>query len=127
MDDLNEQNFVMYAIKNYDKPNCIMTEFESDIKKIKYIKRLLRKYKATGDLKERLILNHLIVLYNVFGAVPVTRMLFFKIEPEHHDTLKTFLIFLNLMPGMVPLIDGKNIRSSDIPIDLKVADALRKL
>lgn len=127
MNDLNEKNFLLYAIKAYDRPNCIMSEFESDLKKIKYIKRLLRKYKATGVLKERLILNHLIVLNNVFGAEATTRMLFFKVEQEYHDSLKTFLIFLNLMPNIVMRIDGKDIISSSIAIDLKIADTLRKL
>jgi hypothetical protein len=127
MNDLNDQNFLIYAIKAYDKPNSITSEFENDIKKIKYIKRLLRKYKATGVLKERLILNHLIVLGNVFGPVAITRMLFFRIEPEFHGILKTFLLFLNLMPKIVQNIDGKNILSSNIAIDMKVADILRNL
>lgn len=127
MNDLNEENFLLYAIKAYDKPNCIMSEFESDVKKIKYIKRLFRKYRATGIIKERLILNHIIVLNNVFGAEATTRMLFFKIEQEFHDVLKTFLLFLNLMPQTVVKIDGKDIVSSTIPVDLKIADILRKL
>lgn len=127
MNDLNEENFLLYAIKAYDKPNCIMSEFESDVKKIKYIKRLFRKYRATGVIKERLILNHIIVLNNVFGAEATTRMLFFKIEQEFHDVLKTFLLFLNLMPQTVVKIDGKDIVSSTIPVDLKIADILRKL
>lgn len=127
MNDLNEDNFLLYAIKAYDKPNCIMSEFESDVKKIKYIKRLFRKYRATGIIKERLILNHIIVLNNVFGAEATTRMLFFKIEQEFHDVLKTFLLFLNLMPQTVVKIDGKDIVSSTIPVDLKIADILRKL
>lgn len=127
MNDLNEENFLLYAIKAYDKPNCIMSEFESDVKKIKYIKRLFRKYRATGIIKERLILNHIIVLNNVFGAEATTRMLFFKIEKEFHDVLKTFLLFLNLMPQIVAKIDGRDIISSTIPVDLKIAEILRKL
>lgn len=127
MNDLNEENFLLYAIKAYDKPNCIMSEFESDVKKIKYIKRLFRKYRATGVIKERLILNHIIVLNNVFGAEATTRMLFFKIEKEFHDVLKTFLLFLNLMPQIVAKIDGRDIISSTIPVDLKIAEILRKL
>ena len=127
MIDLNEETFILYAIKAYDKPNCIMSEFENDIKKIKYIKRLLRKYRATGVLKERLILNHIIILSNIFGSEATTRLLFFQIETKHHDILKTFLVFLNFMPKIVFGINGKDIRSSDIPIDMKVAAELRKL
>lgn len=127
MIDLNEKNFLIYAIKAYDKPNSITSEFENDIKKIKYVKRLFRKYKATGVLKERLILNHLIVLGNVFGPEATTRMLFFRIEPEFHGILKTFLLFLNLMPRIVRNIDGQNILSSSISVDMNVADTLRKL
>lgn len=127
MIDLNEQNFIMYAIKAYDKPNSIMSEFENDIKKIKYIKRLFRKYQATGVLKERLILNHLIVLYNVFGPAATTRMLFFRTDKEHYPILKTFLLFLNLMPDIVMGIDSRNINSSDIPVDLRAASILRKV
>lgn len=127
IDDLNDENFLIYAIKAYDKPKCIMSEFEGDIKRIKYIKRLFKKYKITGDLKERLIINHLIVLYNVFGVETTTRLLFLKVNKKEHDVLKTFLLFLNFMPNIVKNIRGKNIRSSDIPVDMKIAEKLRKI
>ena len=127
MNDLNDENFSIYAIKAYDRPNCIMSEFESDIKKIKYLKRLFRKYKATGVLKERLIVNHLIILFNMFGPEATTRMLFLKVEKEHHAMLKTFLLFLNFMPDTVKAIAGEDIISSDISVDLTVAANLRKL
>lgn len=125
-DDLNDENFVMYAIKAYEKPQCIMSEFETDIKRIKYLKRLFRRYKATGKIKERLILNHLIILYNVFGN-SATRILFLKIEKEYHDVLKTFLLFLSRMPDVVYGINGKNIESESITSDMNLTILLRKI
>ena len=127
IDDLNDENFSIFAIKVYDKPNCLMSEFEHDIKRLKYVKRLFRKYNVTGDLKDRLVLNHLIVLYNVFGADATTRMLFLKVPEKDHVILKTFLLFLSFMPNVVKGINGKNIRSSDIAVDMKVAERLRKI
>jgi hypothetical protein len=126
-ENINDDNFLIFAIKAYDKPNCIMSEFENDIKRIKYIKRLFKKYKINNDLKERLILNHLIILYNVFGVEASTRMLFLKIGKKEHDILKTFLLFLNFMPNVVKGINGKNIRSSDIAVDMMVAEKLRRI
>lgn len=126
-DDLNDDNFLMYAVKAYNSPHCIMSEFESDLKRTKYLKRLFRRYKVTKTLKERLILNHLILLYNVFGAEPATRILFFRIDEQDYDVLKTFLIYLNYMPERVKGINGKDIISSDILIDMNVADILRQI
>jgi hypothetical protein len=126
-DDLNDDNFLMYAMKMYNSPHCIMSEFESDLKRTKYLKRLFRRYKATKTLKDRLILNHLILLYNVFGVEPATRILFFKIDEEDYDVLKTFLIYLNYMPDKVKGINGKDVISSDILIDMNVADILRQI
>jgi hypothetical protein len=104
-----------------------MSEFESDLKRIKYLKRLFRRYKATKILKERLILNHIILLYNVFGVEAATRTLFFKIDENNYDILKTFLIYLNYMPNKVKGINGTDIDSSDILLDMDVADILRKI
>ena len=126
-DDLNENNFLIYAMKCYNTPNCIMSEFEGDLKRIKYIKRLIRKYKATGDLKERLILNHIIVLSNVFGTEATVRMLFYKIDSSDYHILKTFLLFLSYMPKIIIGINGKNINSSDITVDLDVGQRLRNI
>lgn len=126
-DDLNDDNFLMYAVKAYNSPHCIMSEFESDLKRTKYLKRLFRRYKVTKTLKERLILNHLILLYNVFGAEPATRILFFRIDEQDYDVLKTFLIYLNYMPEKVKGVNGKDIISSDILIDMNVADILRQI
>lgn len=125
--ELNEDNFIIYAMKCYDSPNCIMSEFEEDLKRLKYIKRLIKKYKATGELKDRLILNHIIVMSNVFGTESAVRMLFYKFDSDDYSILKTFLIFLNYMPKVILGIKGKNIHSSDITIDLFVAKRLRDI
>jgi len=124
---LTEDNYLLYAMKAYMSPHYIMSEFEGDLKRTKYLKRLFRRYKITNYLKERLILNHLILLYNVFGAEPTTRILFFRIDECDYDVLKTFLIYLNYMPDVVKGINGKDIISSDILIDMNVADILRKI
>ena len=93
---ITPENVVMYAIKHYDNPQCEgEKEFQDDMKRFKYIKRLLRKYHETGVLKDRLILNHLTVLNNVFGATACTTLLVFKIQEEYWPALKSFLIFLN--------------------------------
>lgn len=126
-DDLNSENFMIYAAKAYDKPNCLMSEFKEDLKRFNYIKRLFHKYRKNDELREILVLNHLIILYNVFGPEPATRMLFFKMSKEDYATLKTYLLFLNFMPEVIYGIKGQNIRSSDITVDMKIAEALRKI
>ena len=126
-DDLNEENFVMYAVKHYNSPQCIMSEFEGDIKRTKYLKRLFRRYKITKSLKERLILNHIILLNNVFGAEATARILFYKIDERDYDILKTFLEYLNIMPEAVYGICGKNIYSSEIPLNSDIAEVLLKI
>jgi len=96
---LTKDNIMMYAIQHYHNPSCEgMGEFNDDMKRFKYIKRLFRKYKDTGILKERLLLNHIIILNNLFGAEASSTLLFFKTEQEHWSTLKEFLEFLNIMP-----------------------------
>tara|TARA_B110000503_G_C7126128_1_gene404683 strand:- start:934 stop:1296 length:363 start_codon:yes stop_codon:yes gene_type:complete len=96
---ITNENVVMFAIKHYDNPQCSgELEFYDDMKRFKYIKRLLKKYHDGGDLKERLILNHMIVLYNIFGADAASTLLIFKIEPIHWGTLKSFMKFLNMLP-----------------------------
>ena len=111
-------------MKCYNAPHCIMSEFESDIKRTKYLKRLFRKYKITKILKERLILNHIILLNNVFGPVPTARILFYKIDERDYDILKTFLEYLRIMPDVVTGINGKNIHTGDIPLDSNIAEIL---
>ena len=126
-EDLNEDNFIMYAMKCYNSPHCIMSEFEGDIKRTKYLKRLFRRYKVTKSLKERLILNHTILLNNVFGNEATSRILFYKIDERDYDILKTFLSYLNIMPDAIYGIRGKNIHTSEIPIDTDVAKVLLRI
>jgi len=126
-DELNDENFMMYAMKCYETPHCVMSEFEGDIKRTKYLKRLFRRYKVTKALKERLILNHIILLNNVFGPEPTARILFYRIDKRDYDILKTFLLYLNIMPDAVKGINGKTIKTDEIPVDLNVANILRKI
>ena len=129
IDDLNDDNFMIFAMKAYDKPNCVMSEFEEDLKRIKYIKRLIKRYKVWGEeeLKERLILNHIIVLSNVSGVEATVKMLFFKFDPEDYPILKSFLIFLNFMPQYVKGIKGATISSVDVPVDVFILTKLRTI
>jgi len=126
-DDLSNENIMLYAAKVYDKPNCIMSEFKEDMKRFNYLKRLFFRYRKISEVKERLILNHLVVLYNVFGIEAATRLLFYKISKEDYPALKTYLIFLSCMPETVIGIKGHNIKSSDIPVDMKIANILRDI
>lgn len=128
-EQIDETNFLLYAAKNYDNPSCFDTlEFYEDLNRFKYIKRLFSRYEETGDLKERLILNHIIVLYNVFGVPATTRMLFFKLN-KYYNYLIPFLVFLNYCPDKVHGIglDGKTIITSDVPMDQTIVAALRKI
>lgn len=126
-DDLTNENILMYAVKAYERPNCIMSEFKEDMKRFNYIKRLFRRYRKVGEVKERLVLNHLMVIYNVFGVETATRVLFFRVLKEDHSALKTYLTFLNYMPEKVKGIKGHDIISSDIPVDLVIAQKLREI
>jgi hypothetical protein len=95
---ITSENVIMFAIKHYDNPQCEgEKEFQDDLKRFKYIKRLLRKYYDTGVLKERLLLNHLIVLNNVFGPDACATLLLYKIQKEFWPALKSFLLFLNII------------------------------
>ena len=124
MDVLTEDNFLLYAAKNYDNPQCSSTEeFYDDLKKFKYIKRLFNKYSDTGELKERLILNHIVVLTNVFGPAPAVDLMFFRLE-EYLSYLKPFLILLNMLPETVN-VNGKVYITSDINIDSGIVERLR--
>ena len=96
---LTPENINMFAIKHYSNPSCVdEQEFLDDMKRFKYLKRLFRKYDTSKDLKMRLIINHIIVLANVFGVDAATTLLFFKIERNHWPILKAFLVFLQYMP-----------------------------
>ena len=124
---ITEQNFIMFAMKHYQNPQCLnIDEFNDDLKRIKYIKRLFSRYVSSGELKERLILNHLIILYNSFGT-QATKMLFFKIEEQFWPQLKTFLVFLSYMPEVLTGVGDDPIISTDIPLDQGIITALRKI
>jgi hypothetical protein len=128
MDELNNDNFLIFAIKNYDNPSCSgMSELEDDLKRFKYLKRLFNRYEKTGDPNERLIINHLILLYNVFGNA-TTRMLFFKLEEKYWSNLKTFLVFLDRIPEEVVYSANlpKNIET-DVPLNNKLIEILRSI
>ena len=116
---INPNNVVMYAIRHYNNPQCEgEKEFEDDLKRFKYIKRLLRKYYDTNILKERLLLNHLIVLTNVFGTTACVTLLLYKIQGEYWLALKSFLIFLNTI---------REDELSHIEEDSEVLEILRKI
>lgn len=121
---LNEGNFLVYAMHHYDNPQChSLAEFEEDLKKFLYLKKLLSRYKNNSELRERLILNHIIVLYNIFGEA-ATRMLFYKIEESCWNVLVTFLVYLDRMPEEVP---EYNIKLSEVILDEHVIAVLRKI
>jgi len=97
-DELNEGNYLLFAIKFYNNPQAVTRDdFESDLKRIRYIKRLLKRYKNTGELKVHLILNHLIILFNVFDDATVP-LLFYHLEEDLWSSIKSFLVFLNRVP-----------------------------
>lgn len=124
IEKLNENNFLIYAMHHYDNPQChSIEEFDEDLKKFLYLKKLLSRYKKDGELRERLILNHIIVLYNVFGDA-TTNMLFYKIDSECWDVLITFLVYLERMPEVV---SEHSITLADIALDEKVISVLRKI
>lgn len=127
IENLKPDNCLLYAVKMYTSPKYITSEFEEDYLRFKYIRRLIRKYKTKNDLKERLLLNHIIVLGNVFGVEATVRLLFLKNDERDYDTLKTFLIFLGYMPEIVKNINSKTIISADIPIDAFVSESLRTI
>ena len=126
-DNLTSENILLYAMKIYDKPNCIMSEFKDDLKRFNYLKRLFKRYRKFDELRERLVLNHLVVLYNVFGAESLARLLFFKVSKDDYSVVKTYLLFLSCMPEVVKGIKGHNIISSEIPVDMKIAEVLRNI
>lgn len=129
IEKLDESNFLLYAAKHYDNPQCFDTaEFYEDLKRFKYIKRLINRYIKTGDLKERLILNHIIALVNVFGPEPAVRMLFLKLA-GYEQYIKPFFVLLSIMPERVENIGVYNetIISSDIALDFEIIKRLREI
>ncbi len=124
-DDLTNDNILIYAVKAYDKPNCIMSEFKEDMKRFNYLKRLFKRYRKVGELREQLVLNHLVVICNVIGPEVATRLLFFKMSKDDYSALKTYLLFLSCMPEKVRGIKGHDLISSEIPVDMTIAEILR--
>ena len=119
--ELNEDNFLLFAIQNYENPQAVTKDdFDKDLNHFKYIKRLLKRYKNTGELKTHLILNHFIVLYNIFGEA-ATPMLFFKIEQNLWSIMKTFIIFLDRLP------DYPQCYVHEIEVDDYCLDELKKI
>ena len=127
-DDLNEKNYLHFAMKFYDNRQCTsIEEFNEDLNKIKYVKRLFNRFLETGELRTNLILNHLIVIYNVFENEAATRMLFFRVEKKFYSILKPFLIFLNRLPEKIRGIDGEDIQTNHIPLNETTIKELRKI
>ena len=106
IDELNESNYILFAIKHYENPSSMTREdFDEDMKRFKYLKRLLKRYVRGGSLRTHLIINHLIILYNVFGEA-ATPLLFFKMVREYWSLIKTLLLYLNKYPiGMMPSLE----------------------
>ena len=118
-ENITTDNVMMFAIKHYDNPQCEgEKEFHDDMKRFKYIKRLLRKHKDTGILKERLLLNHIIILNNLFGPEACVTLLLFKIQQEYWGTLKSFLLYLNMI---------RNDELNEVESNNEVLDVLRKI
>ena len=118
--EFDEEFFLQYAMQNYNNSACSgREEFEEDINRIKYVKRLFGRYFSTGELKERLILNHIIIFYNVFEMEAATKMLFHRMEDKFKPLLKTFLVYLNYLPDEDDYVK--------IPMDTKVVEILRRL
>lgn len=123
-DILTEDNFLLHAMHHYDNSQCTsITEFEEDLKRFLYLKKLFYRYKINNDLKERLILNHIIVLFNLFGDI-TSKMLFMKIDKDSWESLTTFLVYLERMPEIIP---EYGIKLSHIQLDEFIIKSLRKI
>lgn len=121
---INDSTFILVAMHHYDNPQCTnLAEFEEDIKRFGYLKKLFGRYKENNDLKDRLIINHITILYNLFGIV-TTELLFFKIDKQYWDTLATFLVFLDKMPDEVPEF---NVKLSELTLDETIIKTLRNI
>lgn len=122
---LDEKSFLVYASHYYDmKKAASIDEFYDDLKRFQYLKRLLKRYEDDGELRIRLILNHMIVLYNCFG-LGATNMIFFKLK-EYHIMIKPFILFLNYMPDVIEY-EGVKIRNEEIPMDVNIVKQLREI
>ena len=116
--ELNEENFLLFAIKHYENPQAVTRDdFDKDLSRFRYIKRLLKRYKSTGELKVHLLINHFIILYNIFGDA-TTPMLFYKIDKNLWECIKTFVVFLDKLP------DYPRSYIHEIELDQNCLDAL---
>lgn len=126
-DNLTNETFLLYCARYYNNPQCQNTEeFYEDLRRIKYIKKLLTRYEITGELKYRLILNHIIILNNMFGPIACSKILLFKI-PKYNHYIKPFLLFLNILPPIIYNINGKHLNTDEISLDSKVIEILRNV
>lgn len=127
--DLNKDNVLLLAAKHYDSPHCLMSEFEEDYKRIRYIKRLISRYQISGELKERLILNHIIILGNVFGTEFTSRLLFYELDSTFHPIIKTFLLYLGYVKHnhIFHTLNGEPLDITGIVIDINSAKLLRDI
>ena len=126
-ENLTSDNIILYLAKAYDKPNMILSEFEDDLLRFNYIKKIIKRYKTHKDITVNLLLNHIIIMCNVFGPEVTVRSLFFKISKEDFSVIKTMLLFLNIMPDIIKGIRGNDIISSDISVDMEIANKLRNI
>jgi|TARA_B100001057_G_scaffold83729_1_gene79496 hypothetical protein len=121
---LTENNFLQFALNNYDNPSCAtLEEFEDDLKKFLYLNKLLQRYQKHGELRERLILNHVIVIFNLWGD-EATDMLFHKVDEEHWSALIVFLTYLGRLPEYIP---GTHTRATSLEHDNKIVEILREI
>jgi hypothetical protein len=127
-DELNNKNFLLYCAKHYDNPQCEDTEeFLEDLQRVKYIKKLITRYVESGDLKERLILNHLIILNNIFGPVHLSKILYLKCK-DQMKYIKPFLILLSILPEILYNVNKEAVIFTDtIPMDENTINILRKV
>lgn len=122
---LTEENFYLYAAQHYNNPCCCgVQDFEDDLSRFSSIKRLLNRYEKTGEMPERLVLNHIIILHNVFGKA-LLEMLFLKVEPKFWPQMKTFLVFLGYLPEHLRIFG--TVEEVDIPLDAKIVTTLRQI
>lgn len=126
-ENLTESNISLYQIKCYETVECLTSEYEEDIKRIKYLKRLLNKYSKNKEINERLILNHMVILGNVFGVEACVRILFYHIVQENYSLLKTFLLYLSYLPDIVWGVNGKDIITKLIVTDVELLRKLKEI
>lgn len=129
IEKVDESNALLYAAKHYENANCFDTvEFYEDLNRFKYIKRLLNKFVESGDLKERLIINHLTIIYNVFGTEAGTRLLFLKLK-DHLHLIKPFLVLMGTCPDVVKSIgiEGKDIHTAEVQSNEHITQILKDI